>query len=47
MASARTLAMVGVYCATIDGSNGILDEASLVERISMYGHLHIVFFCHL
>ncbi len=41
MASARALTMVSVDGAPIDGFNGVLDTAGLVERVGVDRHLYI------
>ena len=47
MTAASTLGVVGVNSATINGCDGILHIAALVERIGVDSHLHIVSLRHI
>src|SRR5258706_13299768 len=42
MTAACALRMVGVNCAPLDGGDGGIDKAGLVERVGMDRHLNIV-----
>jgi hypothetical protein len=41
MAAARTFRVVGVDRPPGDGGNSVLDEAGLVQRVGVDGHLHV------
>ena len=46
MAAPRALGMVGVDCASGDGGDGVLDKPSLVQRVGVDRHRHIVIVGH-
>ena len=44
VSSSSTLCVIGVDCAILESSDGILDKTTFIESVSMNCNLHIVFF---